>query len=160
MLKTVYTFFTGLLLATFVGVGIAAFYVAPKPPEYPTVLSRPATKETPELTAEQQKTQEEFDAANKVHQEKFKTYARNVSLGALGFAVLFAVLGLLLAERILVLADGVLLGGFFTLLYSIGWGFATEDNRFRFLMVTIGLVVALTLGYLKFVRPEQAHRRR
>ena len=41
VLKLAYTIFTGILLTLFIGVGIAAFYPQPEPPEYPSTLSKP-----------------------------------------------------------------------------------------------------------------------
>ncbi|MBI4023011.1 hypothetical protein HY375_02515 [Candidatus Berkelbacteria bacterium] len=169
MLKVIYTFFTGLLLATFVGVGIAALYPAPQYPEYPVALegvdvcliettagNRPCPKAEgmAEPTDEQKQIKRDYDAAVKQHQEDQQRYARNVSITSFACALLFAAIGLLLESRLKLIADGVLLGGLFTLVYGIGWGFATEDNVYRFMVVTIGLVVVLILGYLKFVGPE------
>ena len=41
ILKFIYTVFIGVLFATLVGVGIAAFYPQPKYPDYPIRLSYP-----------------------------------------------------------------------------------------------------------------------
>ena len=41
VLKFIYSIFIGVLFATLVGVGIAAFYPEPKPPEYPSALKIP-----------------------------------------------------------------------------------------------------------------------
>jgi hypothetical protein len=49
-------------------------------------------------------------------------------------------------------ADGLLLGGVFTLAYAVGRGFMADD-KFRFVAVSVSLVIALVTGYLKFVRP-------
>lgn len=160
MLKVIYTLFMGLLLATFVGVGIAAFRPAPV---YPTcgeriVLSVTPTdqkNETPELKQQREDCQAQVDA----HEMNQKRYMRNVSITALTCALLFLAIGLLFAKQIALLADGFLLGGLFTLVYSVGTGFATEDNRYRFIVVSVGLLIALLLGYLKFVRPEQTDKR-
>lgn len=154
MLKVIYTFFMGLLLAVFVGVGIAAFYTAPKYPDcwqkaFSTPSGSDATKTDPTLesaNAECQKQQDAYEAAR-------QTYSRNVSVMALGSAVLFLIVGLSLAKSLGVLADGFVLGGLFALVYSVGVGFESEDFKYRFLVVSIGVVVALALGYFKFVRP-------
>jgi hypothetical protein len=53
------------------------------------------------------------------------------------------------------MADGILLGGVFTAAYSIIRGLMSEDSRFRFLIVAVGLAIALILGYLKFIRPKE-----
>ena len=68
--------------------------------------------------------------------------------------------GLLLAEKLDAIADGLLIGGLFTLVYSIGWGFSAEDNTYRFLVVTVGLLVALGLGYAKFIAPSTQQKQR
>lgn len=173
MLKVVYTFFTGLLLATFVGVGIAAFYPAPKAPEYPSALegvdvclieteagnrSCPKYEGMTEPTEEQKQLKRDYDAAVKQHGKDMQRYARNVSITSFVFALIFAAIGLVLESSLKLIADGLLLGGLFTLVYGIGWGFATEDNIYRFIVVTIGLIVVLALGYLKFVKPGATHR--
>lgn len=158
MLRTVYTFFTGVLIATFIGVGVAAFYPAPTPPEYPTEIEYrdPAKEET----SEQRELRKAHDAALKAHQEAYQAYARNASMIVLGCAVALVALGIIFASRLQILADGTLLGGLLSLLYSVILGFATQDNRYRFIVVAAGLMVALVLGYLYFVRPTQRTRNR
>jgi hypothetical protein len=54
------------------------------------------------------------------------------------------------------IADGILLGGVFTTMYSIIRGLMSEDSQFRFLIVVIGLGIALALGYIKFIRPRES----
>jgi hypothetical protein len=154
LLKYIYTLFLGLLLATFIGVGISAFYHGPKAPEYQSVLEKP-TPQSHEETTEERQSREEFQHKQKDHQAKFQVYSRNVSIIALGFAIVMVILSLLLAPKILIISDGILLGGVLTLLYSISWGFTTPDNKYRFLIVTIGLCFALILGYLKFIKAEK-----
>jgi hypothetical protein len=82
------------------------------------------------------------------------TYNRNVSLLTLVAAVLLLAIGLTIFRATALMADGLTLGAVFTLSYSIVRGFGTDDNSFRFLVVTAGLAVALVLGYVKFVRPQ------
>lgn len=156
MLKFIYTIFIGVLFATLVGVGIAAFYTSPEPPEYPT-SSRPAI--APEsLTgaerAEFDKQQAQYENAYKVFQEKEDAYNRNVSIITLVIAIAALVVSLTLFKKLFIIADGLLLGGVLTLLYSVIRGFETGDDKFHFVVVAIGFVVAVVLGYLKFV-PQQ-----
>jgi hypothetical protein len=42
-----------------------------------------------------------------------------------------------------------------TLIYSVIQGFGTEDNMFRFLVVSAGLFISLVLGYIKFIKPKE-----
>lgn len=160
MLKTVYTFFMGLLLAVFVGVGIAAFYAAPTYPDcWGKAFSTPATSgpaktdtDIEAANADCQKQQDTYEVAR-------QTYSRNVSVVALGSAILLLIIGLSLAVQLGILADGFLLGGLFTLLYSVGIGFESQDFKYRFIVVSIGVLVAFALGYLKFVRPDRAAKK-
>lgn len=157
LIKYVYIVFLGLILATFVGVGIAAFYKGPTYPETPATLKYatpfPDTK-TGTPSAEYIKQQEAFDAKSKIYQEQEAVYNRNVSMISLGFALLMLVVSLVFFKKIMVIADGLLLGGVLTLAYSIVRGFNTNDDIFRFLVVGAGLIVAMVLGYLKFVSPQ------
>ena len=157
LIKYVYIVFLGLILATFVGVGIAAFYKGPTYPETPATLKyvRPypeATEGTP--SAEYIKEQEAFDAKSKEFQTQNENYNRNVSMISLAFAVAMLVLSLAFFKKIPVIADGVLLGGVLTLAYSVIRGFNTNDDVYRFLVVGAGLITAMALGYLKFVAPQ------
>lgn len=157
LIKYVYIVFLGLILATFVGVGIAAFYKGPVYPETPVSLkyARPypeSTMATP--SADYIKEQEAFDAKSKKFQTATENYNRYVSMIALGFAIAMLVISLVFFKKIPVIADGVLLGGVLTLGYSVVRGFNTNDDVYRFLVVGAGLITAMVLGYLKFVKPQ------
>ena len=153
ILKIIYTFFLGLLLAAFVGFGINTFYVPPTAPKYPIELNSYGK----ELTEEQAAKQRVFDLQNEKYQEDLKPYNRNVSIAALGAAVIFFVASVAFQRRIRFIADGIMLGGLFTLLYSIGRGFASQDSKYVFAVVTIGLLIVLCLGYYRFVRGSHQH---
>ena len=158
LIKYVYIVFLGLILATFVGVGIAAFYKGPVYPDTPLSLkySRPypeSTTATP--SADYIKEQEAFDQKSKDFQKTLENYNRNVSMISVGFAILMLILSLTFFKKILVIADGLLLGGVLTLAYSIVRGFSSNDDIYRFLVVAVGLGTALVLGYLKFVAPQK-----
>lgn len=159
MILKLYTLFIGLLLALFVGVGIAAFFPGPKAPEYPAKLSTPVTDGAKE-SDEARDLRLKYEADQKSYDEAAKDYNRQVSMVTLGAAVLLLFIGLVLLKHVELWADGLSLGAVFTLIYSIIRGFATEDTKFRFLVVTAGLVVALVLGYIKFVQPLQAGTKR
>lgn len=148
ILKLVYTFFLGILLAIFVGAGVNTFYPGPKSPEYPISLNT----YDKELTKEQGQQQKEFDQQLQQHNEKMKPYNRNVSTITLAVAVVFLMISILYEKRIKIIADGVMLGGLFTLLYGIGRGFASEDSKYVFLVIAVGLALVLYLGYHRFVR--------
>lgn len=147
-IKIIYSIFLGLLIALFIGLGINTFYPGPKEPSYPTETSY--TKDVP--TEEQAAKQNEYNDAYAKYNEEFKVYSRNVSVIALICAVILLVVSLIYEKKIRVLADGILVGGLFTLIYSIIRGFMSEDTKMTFVTVSIGLLVVLYLGYHKFVR--------
>ena len=152
MLKFVYSFFLGLLLAVFVGVGVATFYPTPKAPEYPAVLQ---TSKSPDAYSDQQrKVDEQFQKDQKSYSDRLSSYNRNVALIVLSAAVILVVLGLTLHAWVDVLADGLLLGGVFSLLYSIGRSFAGGNPRYSFVIVSAGLVITGVVGYIKFIQPQ------
>jgi len=149
-IKFVYTIFIALLVALFVGLGIDAFYPGPEAPRYPTELDQ--VKPGCEETLEQQTLRKEFNQNQDSFMEESKPYSRNVSIISLMAAILILVLSLTLLAKIQMIADGILLGGVFTTLYSIIRGLMSDSSQFRFLIVTIGLIIAFILGYIKFIR--------
>lgn len=155
VLKLIYTFLIGIFLAVFVGVGIAAFYPGPKRPETPSSIKYgfSETDKKEALSAEYKAEIEKYDQAEKEYQLQSQTYNKNVSIYSLIASILIVITSLTLFKNILFIADGLLLGGVLTLLYSVIRGFDTQDNMFRFIVVSIGLFISLFLGYAKFIKP-------
>lgn len=154
VLKLVYTFFLGVMLAFFVGIGVNTFYTPPKAPEFPTSLNTYGKE--PQLTNEQIAIQKEYDQKIDQHNKDLKPYNRNVSIITLAAAIILLVISILYENKIRIMADGVMLGGLFTLLYSLGRGVASEDSKYVFAMVSVGLAVVLYLGYHRFVREHKS----
>ncbi len=146
MIRIIYTFFVALFLAIFIGMGVSVFYPAP---EQPTCMVTPA-KEPPSEQETQACEASQRDFSDQSHQ-----YSQNVSIIVLACAVVILVISLVFAGKLGIIADGLLLGGIFTLLYGVGRGLTTDNNSFRFLVATIGLGVTLVLGYVKFTRQLQ-----
>lgn len=154
ILRVVYTFFVGIFLAVFVGVGIAAFYPSPKYPEMPAMLKYCSVDlKDAEGCADYKRQSEEFDKVEREYRTTEQNYSRNVSTIAVVAAVIMVITSLTLFRTILLIADGILLGGVLTLLYGTIRGFGAENMKFLFLIVTVGLVVSLLLGYLKLIKP-------
>ena len=151
-IKLIYTLFLALLVALFVGLGIDAFYPGPEIPDYPIELEM--TKPNCDETIEQKTIREEYVQSQKTYIEESKPYNRNVSIISLVAAIIILVLSLTLLAKINMIADGILLGGVFATAYSIIRGLMSENSQFRFIIVVIGLAIALTLGYIKFIRPK------
>lgn len=156
MIKFVYKLFLGILLATTIGMGIATFYDGPDTPEYPNQSSmHDSSKMTPAQQKDYNRQMQQYDQQYQRYEDLNKDYQRNVSLIAITLSVIVLIISLVALAKIDILADGLLLGGIFTLLYAIVMSFGSEDQKFIFVATLIGLVVALTLGYVKFVKPEQ-----
>ena len=153
LIKFIYTLFLAVLVALFVGLGISTFYPGPEAPEYPTELEY--VENCCEETAEQRAIRADFDQAGKQYVEEFKLYSRNVSVISLVASIVILALSLTLLAKIKMIADGILLGGLFLTLYSIIRGLMSENSQFRFLIITVGLIIALVLGYIKFIRPKK-----
>ena len=153
IIKFIYTIFLALLVALFVGLGIDAFYPAPKAPSYPVELEK--VESCCEETAEQRGIRIEFNQDQRKYEEEMKPYNQNVSIISLLASVIILVVSLTLLNKIEMIADGILLGGVFTVMYSIMRGLMTENSQFRFLIVTIGIIIAFVLGYVKFIRPKE-----
>lgn len=151
ILKLVYTFFLGLLIAVFVGVGVNTFYPGPKMPEYPTSMSSPVTKE---VSDKETAAQRNYDVQYKKYTEAVKPYNRNVSIVILVAAVALLTVSILTEKKMRIISDGVMLGGLFTLVYSIGRSFASYNNKYVFLVTSVGLAIVIYLGYHRFVRPH------
>jgi len=156
LIKFIYTLFLALLVALLVGLGITTFYPGPEAPKYPLELNQ--VKQGCEETIEQQTLSKEFNKAQEKFMEESKPYNRNVSIISLVASIIILVLSLTLLTKIKMIADGILLGGVFTTMYSIIRGLMSEDSQFRFLIVVIGLGIALALGYIKFIRPKESFR--
>ena len=151
VLQALYSVFLGVLLALFVGVGVATFYPAPEPPRQEAVPYI-ETEGDKKIANEEQRVQSEEEWRN--FEQQNETYSRNVSVISLVAAVVFIVLGIVLEKRIRVLSTGVMLGGIFTLIYSIGRGFAADDSKYVFIVLTISIAVVVYLGYRQFVRNQ------
>lgn len=154
MLKVVYTVFLAIMVALFVGLGVETFYPSPKAPEWPTELQF-AKGDPSTYTTEQRAVQEKYDSEQKDFREANKKYSLNASMIVIAASIILLILSLTALHSLALISDGVLLGGVLTLLYGIIRGFMSENNKYQFVVVTIGLIIALILGYLRFIKPEK-----
>jgi len=155
MLKVLYVIFLGVILALFIGLGIEAFYATPKNPEYPTELKY-IDKSANDYNASEKAAREKYDDDFKAAQEKQANHNRNVSMIAIALSVIILALSLTVLSKIVIISDGFLLGGLLTLLYGIVRGFMSTDSITRFMLVAVGFLVVLVLGYFKFLKPNEA----
>jgi len=151
LLRGIYTLFLGIIFAVFVGMAINTFYIQPKSPTYPETTYK-AGEYTDEQINEQTRLQTIYTNELKAYDATMNQYSRNVSIIALGSAVFLIVLSVIYEKRMKIIADGMMLGGLFTLLYSIIRSFMSENSRYTFIAVSVGLAVVIYLGYARFVR--------
>lgn len=150
-IKSIYNIFLALLIALFVGFGIDSFYMAPKYPEYP---NKPIIAESgkEEDMQKQLEISQEFEEKSKNYREELKQYNRNVSIVAIGISVIILILSLTFLSKIHTIANGILLGGVFTTIYGLIRGIMSDSSVFRFAIIAIGLIITLTIGYVKFIK--------
>jgi len=162
MIKLMYSIFLGLIIVMFVGVGVSTFYSSPEAPEYEEDVTYVLDEETEEFTEtdEAKQLRQENDAKWEVFRGEEEDYNRNVAIITMAFALLLLYVGLSKADEFAGISEGVLLGGVFTLFYSLIRGLMTEDDIVRFSVITVGLVVALWVGNKKFAakvdKPKKA----
>lgn len=151
LLKAIYVVFLGLIIALFDGLGIAAFYETPKRPEQSPLAQE--TNYAKEPTSQAIEAQKNFDKQMKNYEEnQLGPYNRNVAIITIIIAVLVLAIGLLFSLKFMILSDGLLLGGVFTLLYSVFRAAQANNIRFTFIIVAVALVVTVGLGFWKFLR--------
>lgn len=139
-LQFIYTFFLGGIIALFIGLGIHTFY--PKP----------------SYEANYNYNSSSYNSDYQVYQAESETHDRNVSIIALVISVLLLAASVFLEKSNRVIANGVLLGGTFLLLYSMGSSFATNDSVFSFIIVGIGLAIVLYIGHHRFTTNKPAKK--
>ena len=89
MIRYIYTFFVGLFMTIFIGMGIAVFYTAPTAPEAPPYVGE-------QMTIKEKQVQTEFDTKQKAYDKEMWHYNRNASVIILSCAVVVLVISLLL----------------------------------------------------------------
>lgn len=148
-IRVFYTLFVGILVATLIGVGIAAFYPAPKSPAADEVgmFTKPVmdATESAEYEAEQIKSQKKWQEYN----TKMQEYNYRVAIISLSLSVVVLILGLWDYKKLPILSDALALGGVFGLIYSIGRGFEAQNEKLRFVVVAISLIATMFVGQKK-----------
>jgi hypothetical protein len=138
-LVAVYKVFLGSFVVAFIGVGIQAFYPEPRTPDALLYANGPLPTELQPLAH--------------AYQQELALYNRNVAIISAVAAIAVLALSLSALRSIAVFSDGFMLGGLLTFAYSIMRGFGAEDNMVRFIIVSVGPIVALGLGYARFIQP-------
>jgi Flp pilus assembly protein TadB len=160
-LQTIFSFFVGLMVLAFIGVGVNTFYEFPEQTyaDQEQKLFREqqnVNPKTPAEKAQNDRIQSEIDALQKKREAARQVWARNTSIVLVLFATLVMGISLIRSEQLRVLSNGLLLGGLFTMLYGTGWVVFSGSSWARFLVVLFALAITIGLGYLKFVRGKKA----
>lgn len=166
-LQTIFAFFLGLMVTAFIGVGAYTFYPTPdrtffaqfqdlsrreaairdaRPPEALTDQDREALRG---LRLERETLVDAQRAAR-------EPWGRTMSILLVAFATLSMGISLIRADRLLVISNGLLLGGVFTMVHGVGTIIVTDPTTARFLVLTVALAITLGLGYLRFARQRIA----
>lgn len=148
MIKIIYAILLGVILAFFVGLGVEAFYPTEQYPQQPSELQYVKG----DLTADQQKIQSDYDQQVKDYNTRNEKHARNTSAIVIVFSIILMIISLSVLHSKEEFSNGFLIGSLLTLMYGIIRGFESNDSKFRFIIVTIGLIFALILGYFKFIK--------
>lgn len=166
-LQTIFSFFLGLMVLAFIGIGVNTFYPQPEHVENPEImeLQREQDKiyqksDTGDLSdADQARVDEIQKQMERLWEDDalpMELWQRNTSIILIVFATLVMGISLVQSTQLRVLSNGLLLGGLFTMVYGVGWGIASGESVVRFLVVVFALIVTIALGYLKFVRGREA----
>lgn len=166
-LQTIFSFFLGLMVLAFIGIGVNTFY--PEPEWQPNTEQEQLYRErdriyqaagSKELTEADQKRVDDLDKEiaelDKETQDTREGWARTTSIVLILFATAVMGVSLVRSEQLRVISNGLLLGGLFTMVYGVGWIIASGESISRFVVIVFALAVTVALGYLKFVRGREA----
>jgi hypothetical protein len=172
-IRVLYCIFLGLLVALFVGWAMESWFPIPQwntvYPDYEQFSNEPPVPTTAELNllSEADKAQriQQFDNDRakyiewqQNHEERDMAFQKMVerqgtavSVISLVIAVIVTSFSLLYSGNLFVISEGLLLGGIFTLIYSIGWTL-THAPKIAVLTVGVSLLVTLAVGFIKFAK--------
>jgi hypothetical protein len=163
-LQTIFSFFLGLMVVAFIGVGVNTFYPSPtetyqkqqqeisRKMEALNIKTAPGGSVSATDQAQLAVLQKQSNELQDKIDAEMKVWARNTSIVLVLFATLVMGVSLMLSEQLRVISNGLLLGGLFTMVYGAGWVIFSGNSVARFAVILFALVVAIGLGYLKFVR--------
>lgn len=166
-LQTLFAIFLGLMVTTFVGVGVYTFYPSPESQfrgriealgrqEQAIRNSQPDNALTPAERSQMQKVIDQRNSIQDASRAATERWAGRTSIILVALATIAMVISLTVAAGLPVISNGLLMGGVFTMLYGVGWVIASGTSTARFVVMSFALVITLALGYLRFVRRRAA----
>lgn len=163
-LQIIFSFFLGLMVLAFIGIGVNTFYPSPVDRNQDELQSLyrqqerlsgkvvPSSETSEADRAELDRVQKQIDAITKRQDAQMKVWARNTSIVLILFATIVMGISLVRSEQLRVISNGLLLGGLFTMVYGSGWVIFAGKSTARFVVILLAFMVTLALGYAKFVR--------
>lgn len=162
-LQIIFSFFLGLMVTAFIGVGVYTFYPQPEA-RYETKLQDlyrqqedvQNFKEPSSLSdsdrAKLKRIQADIRELEDERQDEREIWGRNTSIILITFATIVMAISLIRADQLRIMSNGLLLGGLFTMIYGTGWIIATGTSKARFFVMLFALIMTIVLGYVRFVR--------
>jgi len=165
-LQIIFSFFLGLMVTAFIGVGVYTFYPPPEQKLQDDLQTlyrqqediqnfKDSSQLSPAERARLRAVQDKIRVVEDLQKARREEWGRNTSIILITFATLVMSISLIRSDQLKVISNGLLLGGVFTMLYGTGWVIATGTSTSRFWVMTVALAITLGLGYLKFVREKQ-----
>jgi len=169
-LQTIFSFFLGLMVLAFIGIGVNTFYSEPTYSDSPELQELYREQDSihrkggpdplsPADEARLDEIQKEIETLQTDIEQVRQDWARNTSIILILFATMVMGISLVRSDQLRVISNGLLLGGLFTMVYGVGWIIFSGESVARFAVIVFALLVTLALGYLRFVRgkvPEGA----
>lgn len=161
-LQTIFSFFLGLMLTAFIGVGVYTFHPPAKDLDRRIQeldrreqALRNGAPDDELSAADRDEVRKLTDSRNELYdaaQARREAWGRSTSIILIALATLVMAVSLVRADQLPVISNGLLLGGVFTMVYGVGWIVATDTSVSRFVVMTVALAITLGLGYARFVR--------
>lgn len=164
ILQALYALFLGGIITAFLVVGLTTFYPQPsfETPQIVELQQRQRAiyecpdgvgcEITPAEQAEITRIDRELEPLRAEQERARQLWARNAGLILIAAATALLALSLVRWDRAIVLSNGMLLGGLFTMVGGIGLSIAGGEGAARFLVLTLALALTVGLGYLRFAR--------
>lgn len=165
VLQSLYAVFLGGIITAFLVIGLTTFYPPPPAPEdQTTAIDRDlnelyACQADPACKVDEARLRQLEAQREEVwqrQQDDQRAWSRNAGLALIGLATGLLALSLVRSDRVIVLSNGMLLGGLFTMVGGIGLSIAGGEGVARFLVLSAALAITVVLGYLRFARQPVA----
>lgn len=166
ILMAIYAVFLGGVITAFVAVGLFTFYPQPSTYEAQIIATEQQQAEiyadcktascqpTAEQQARDRQLQTEREQLQAAADREMKAWSRVAGVIVIGIATVLLAVSLIKWDRAIVISNGLLLGGLFTMVFGIILTLIGGEGMMRFLVLTAALAITVILGYLRFARVQ------